>query len=140
MRLVPSNMNLFDGFFDDMFGDSFFRNRSSAVMKTDIKEKDGNYLLNIELPGYQKEDLNISLERGYLTIQASHNTDNSEKDDEGRIVRRERSFGSCSRSFYVGDKITEEDIKANYQNGELKIMIPNKEEKELPSKKTIMID
>lgn len=140
MRLVPSNMNLFDGFFDDMFGDSFFRNRNTAVMKTDIKEKDGNYLLNIELPGYQKEDLNISLERGYLTIQASHNTDNSEKDDEGRIVRRERSFGSCSRSFYVGDNLVEDEIKANYENGELKIMIPNKEKQELPSKKTILID
>lgn len=140
MRLVPSRLSLFDDIFDDMFKDSFFRTQSNGVMKTDIKEKDGNYLLDIELPGFKKEDIEINLDNGYLTIQASHNTDNSEKDDEGNVIRRERSYGSCSRSFYVGESITQEDIKAKYDNGELKVLLPKKSPEEIETKKTIMIE
>ncbi len=139
MRLVPSRLSLFDNAFDDLFNDTFFRT-DAGVMKTDIKEKDGSYLLEIELPGFKKEDISMNLDNGYLTIQASRNTDSSEKDDEGNIIRRERSYGSCSRSFYVGENMTEEDIKAKYENGELKVMLPKKDQKQVETKKTIMIE
>lgn len=139
MKFVPSKMSLFDNAFDDLFNDSFFRT-NSGVMKTDIKEKDGSYLLDVELPGFKKEDIHLNLENGYLTIEANHNVDNSEKDQEGNVIRRERSYGSCSRSFYVGDAITEEEIKAKYENGELKIFLPKKDMTKAETKKTILID
>lgn len=139
MKFVPSKMSLFDNAFDDLFNDSFFRT-NSGVMKTDIKEKDGSYLLDVELPGFKKEDISLNLENGYLTIQANHNVDNSEKDEEGNIIRRERSYGSCSRSFYVGDAITEEEIKAKYENGELKVLLPKKDMTKTEAKKTILIE
>lgn len=139
MKFVPSKMSLFDNAFDDLFNDSFFRT-NSGVMKTDIKEKDGSYLLDVELPGFKKEDIHLNLENGYLTIEANHNIDNSEKDQEGNVIRRERSYGSCSRSFYVGDAITEEEIKAKYENGELKIFLPKKDMTKAETKKTILID
>lgn len=139
MKFVPSKMSLFDNAFDDLFNDSFFRT-NSGVMKTDIKEKDGSYLLDVELPGFKKEDIHLNLENGYLTVEANHNVDNSEKDQEGNVIRRERSYGSCSRSFYVGDAITEEEIKAKYENGELKIFLPKKDMTKAETKKTILID
>lgn len=139
MKFVPSKMSLFDNAFDDLFNDSFFRT-NSGVMKTDIKEKDGSYLLDVELPGFKKEDIHLNLENGYLTIEANHNIENSEKDQEGNVIRRERSYGSCSRSFYVGDAITEEEIKAKYENGELKIFLPKKDMTKAETKKTILID
>lgn len=139
MKFVPSKMSLFDNAFDDLFNDSFFRS-NSGVMKTDIKEKEGSYLLDVELPGFKKEEINLNLENGYLTIQANHNVDNSQKDEDGNVIRRERSYGSCSRSFYVGDALTEEDIKAKYENGELKIFLPKKELTKAETKKTIYIE
>lgn len=139
MKFVPSKMSLFDNAFDDLFNDSFFRS-NSGVMKTDIKEKEGSYLLDVELPGFKKEEINLNLENGYLTIQANHNVDNSQKDEDGNVIRRERSYGSCSRSFYVGDVLTEEDIKAKYENGELKIFLPKKELTKAETKKTIYIE
>lgn len=139
MRFVPSRLGLFDDVFDDVFQDSFFRG-SNAVMKTDIREKDGNYLLDIELPGFKKEDIEISLEKGNLTVSAVRHSDNSEKDDAGNLIRQERSYGSFSRTFYVGEALTEEDIKAKYENGELKILLPKKTERRIESKKSILID
>ena len=135
MTLVPRNNNLgvslFDNMFDDFFKDPFFtRNNSVKVMKTDIQEKDDKYILDMDLPGYDKEDIKAQLKDGYLTISAQKNTSNDEKDEEGNYIRRERYCGKCSRSFYVGDSIKEEDIKASFNNGILELTFP----KEVPQK------
>ena len=123
-----------------MFADPFFTEHESKIMKTDIKEKTDKYLIGIELPGYQKENIKIDVEDGYLTVHAEINSDNEEK-EEGKFVRRERYVGSCSRSFYVGNEVKSEDIKASFKNGILKIEVPKKEyKKELPEKKYIQIE
>ena len=126
--------------FDDMFGDSFFNEGESKLMKTDIKEKKDKYIIDIDLPGYEKEGIKLDIQDGYLTVHASVNKE--EKDEEkGKFVRKERYVGECSRSFYVGKEVTEEDIKAKFKNGTLSIEVPRKEEKkELPNKKYIPIE
>ena len=144
MTLVPRNNNLgvslFDNMFDDFFKDPFFtRNNSVKVMKTDIQEKDNNYVLDMDLPGYDKEDIKAQLKNGYLTITAQKNTSNDEKDEEGNYIRRERYCGKCSRSFYVGDSIKEEDIKANFKNGILTIEFPKEAEKKVEEQTYIPI-
>ncbi len=132
--LMPSLFrdDLFDTFFDDFTraGRKFLpTNSSNAVMKTDVKEHEGGYELNIELPGYQKENVQAQLKDGTLTITASRNTENEEKDEKGKFIRRERYYGNCTRSFYVGDEVEQEDIKARFENGVLIIDIPKKEAK-----------
>ena len=126
---------------DEMFRDPFFTGeRESKLMKTDIKEKKDKYIVDIDLPGYEKEDIKIEIDNGYLIVNAktSHHKDEKE---EGKYVRKERFVGECSRSFYVGEDIKQEDIKASFRNGTLKIEIPKKDEpKELPEKKYIPID
>lgn len=139
MKFFPRTTSLFDDMFDDMFTSPFFANRNDMVMKTDITEKDGNYTLDMELPGCKKEDIHLELNDGYLNVSASHNTSKDEKDDKGNVIRQERYSGTFSRSFYVGENVKEEDIKASYENGELKITFPKEQEK-LPEKKTIMIE
>ena len=96
-------------------------------MRTDIKDTDQGYEVTMNLPGVKKEDVKAELKDGYLTISASSNNSRDEKDDNGRYIRRERYSGSCSRSFYVGDQVTEADIKAKFENGTLTMMIPKKE-------------
>ena len=140
MKFFPGTTNLFDDMLDDMFTSPFFTNRSDMVMKTDITEKDGYYTLDMELPGCKKEDIHLELKDGYLTIQVSSNRNNDEKDSDGRYIRRERYSGSCSRSFYVGDEVTQEDIKAKYEDGILKLSIPKKDAKAVETKKTIAIE
>ena len=110
MKLVPRNNNLgfslFDNMFDDMFRDPFFTSSNTTkLMKTDIQEKDDKYILDMDLPGYDKEDIKAQLKDGYLTITAQKNTSNEDKDEKGNYIRRERYCGKCSRSFYVGDSI-----------------------------------
>lgn len=139
MKFFPRTTSLFDDMFDDMFTSPFFTNRNDMAMKTDITEKDGNYTLDMELPGCKKEDIHLELNDGYLNVSASHNTSKDEKDDKGNVIRQERYSGTFSRSFYVGENVREEDIKASYDNGELKITFPKAQEK-LPEKKTIMIE
>ena len=139
MKLVPRNNNLgfslFDNMFDDMFRDPFFTSSNTTkLMKTDIQEKDDKYILDMDLPGYDKEDIKAQLKNGYLTITAQKNTSNDEKDEEGNYIRRERYCGKCSRSFYVGDSIKEEDIKASFNNGILELTFP----KEVPQKEEEM--
>ena len=139
MMLMPRRRD-FD-LFGDMFDDPFFTNNDSKMMKTDIKENDNNFELEIDLPGFKKDDIKMSIDDGYLTINAKQEDNKDEKDKHGKYVRRERYFGECSRSFYVGDDIKEEDIKAKYKNGTLRVEIPKKEEKEkLPDKKYIEIE
>ena len=123
--------------FDDLFYDPFM-GRSGNNMRTDIIEKQNEYELSMELPGFNKEDIRMELKDGYLMISANKNTDNDVKDDEGHIIRRERYQGSCSRSFYVGD-MKEEDIKASFNNGELKVSLPKTGIKKAEEKKYIEI-
>ncbi len=107
--------------FDDVFGDVFDR-KEVSVMKTDVKEVGDNYELDIDVPGYNKEDIKLELERGYLTVTAEQTKDSDEENK--KYIRRERYYGKTSRTFYVGDDVTEEDIKANYKNGILSITVP----------------
>ncbi|HBI92203.1 MAG: Hsp20/alpha crystallin family protein [Terrisporobacter othiniensis] len=145
MKLVPMNNNLgfslFDNMFDDMFKDPFFTNSSTTkLMKTDIQEKDNNYILDMDLPGYDKSDIKAQLKDGYLTITAQKNTSKEDKDEKGNYIRRERYCGKCSRSFYVGENLKEEDIKASFNNGILKLTFPKEVGKKEEEIKYITID
>ena len=138
MMMIPRR-NDFD-LLSEMFRDPFFDERESRVMKTDIKEKKDKYIIDIDLPGYEKDNIKIEVEDGYLTVHATIDSNKEEK-DEGKFVRKERYMGSCSRSFYVGDDVKEEDIKATFRNGILRLEVPKVEEKkELPEKKYIQIE
>ena len=135
MMMIPRNN--FD-LFDDIFGDSFFK-KEDKMMKTDIRETDNGYIIDVDLPGYKKENIKIDVTDGYLTINAKMNQKNTE-DNNGKYVRRERFFGECSRSFYVGEAVEDLDIKAKFQNGILSLEIPKIDErKNLPEKKYIEI-
>jgi HSP20 family protein len=137
MMMIPRR-NDFD-LIGDMFRDPFFTEHETRVMKTDIRENKDNYLIDIDLPGYSKDNIKISVEDGYLTVQASIDSNHEEK-EHGKFVRRERYTGSCSRSFYVGDEVKSEDIKASFKNGILCLAVPKKEEtKKLPEKKYVEI-
>lgn len=136
MKFLP---DFFQDTFDELFYDPFF-SKSSSYMKTDIKEQDGHYLLDMELPGFKKEDIQLELKNGYLSIHAKRDTNNEEKDKEGNIIRQERFSGNCSRNFYVGEGVKQSDIKANFDNGELKILIPKIDHKEVEEKKVIAIE
>ena len=138
--MLPSifGENLLDNWFDDDWNSWDYSNTS--LMNTDIKENDNDYELTMNLPGVKKEDVTADLKDGYLTIHATSNQNKDEKDEDGKYIRRERYSGSCNRSFYVGDAVTEEDIKANFENGTLKMTIPKKEAKAVPEKKFISIE
>jgi len=131
--LMPSlfGENLLDDFFETPSFGRFagFGSNSQGIMHTDVKENDDNYEIAMNLPGFKKEDVKGEVKDGYLTISASTNTSNDSKDDNGRYIRRERYSGSCSRSFYVGDDVTQDDIKAKFEDGVLKITVPKKEAK-----------
>ena len=137
MMLVPRR-NSFD-IFDDFFDEGFFPKKERNLMKTDIREKKDKYVVDIDLPGFEKENISLSLDNGYLNISAKTEKEENNEDEE-RFVRQERLYGECSRSFYVGEDITEEDINAKFNNGILKIEIPKKEKQEkLPESKQIEI-
>jgi HSP20 family molecular chaperone IbpA len=129
---------------DDFFGfDRPVRNMvrpdTESLMKTDVKEHETGYELEMSLPGYKKEDIHAELKNGYLVIQASTSNNTDEKDETtGKYIRRERYSGSCSRSFYVGDEITQDDIKAKYENGILTLAIPKKEAKKVEDTRKII--
>ncbi len=135
--LDKRNYDLFDNVFDSMFGMPAYNNGS--LMKTDIHEKDGKYILDIEIPGYKKEDVKISLFNGNLTITAERHESNEEKDEKGRIIRQERYNGSYTRTFYVSDAIKDTDIHASFADGMLKIELPTEKQKEQEAKKYIEI-
>lgn len=137
MMLVPRR-NDFD-LLDEIFENEFFSRKEKNLMKTDIVEKKDKYVLDIDLPGFEKENINISLNNGYLEISAKVER-NEENEEHEKFVRQERFFGECSRSFYVGEEILEDEIEAEFKNGILKIAIPKKEKKqELPESKHIEI-
>ena len=110
------------------------------MMKTDIREHDSGYELDIDLPGFKKDEINVDLENGYLTISAAKGLDKDEKNEEGKYIRRERYAGAMQRSFYVGDAITHEDIRARFEDGILRLSIPKKDAKAIETKKTIAIE
>ena len=139
MMMIPRR-NHFD-LFDEMFRDPFFEGTESKVIKTDIKEKKDKYLIDIDLPGYEKEDIKMEISDGYLTVHASVNKELDDEKEKGKYVRKERYVGECSRSFYVGENVKEEEIKAKFKNGTLTIEVPKKDDKkELPEKKYIPIE
>ena len=145
--LMPSifGENLFDNWFTPMEREFYsgrnplYGKNEKNLMKTDVREKDGNYELDIDLPGFKKEDVTIQLENGYLTITATKGLDKDESDDKTGYIRKERWFGNCSRSFYVGDSIRSEDIKAKMEDGILHMTVP-KETKQIPQRNTILIE
>ena len=144
MKLVPRNNNLgfslFDNMFDDMFRNPFFASSNTTrLMKTDIQEKDDKYILDMDLPD-DKADIKAQLKDGYLTITAQKNTSNEDKDEKGNYIRRERYCGKCSRSFYIGDSLKEEDIKASFNNGILQLTFPKEVTRKDEQTKYITID
>ncbi len=131
--MMPSvfGESLFDDFMSFPFEKEFFGRRNPLygkhaqnVMKTDIKESETAYEMDIDLPGFKKEDVSAKLENGYLTISAAKGVDKEEKNDEGVYIRRERYSGQCSRTFYVGEAVKQEDIKAKFEDGILKLSVP----------------
>ena len=139
MMTMPS---IFRGnLLDDLFDDSFKSFNSTEMMKADVRELENGYELSMNLPGVKKEDIKAELKNGYITVSASTETNNDSQDDDGNYLRRERFYGSTSRSFYVGDQIREEDIKAKYENGVLTLTVPKKDAKQIEAeKKYIAID
>lgn len=133
--LMPSifGESLFDEFFDDFARPAKktvrYTTQTPSVMRTDVKEHETGYELDIDLPGYKKEDVQAELKDGYLTITATTKTNDEQKDEAGKYIRRERYYGTCSRSFYVGEDIKQEDIKAKFEDGILKVAVPKKEAK-----------
>ena len=139
-------------FWDNLFNDDWmdfgfpevdkalYGKHANNVMKTDVKETDTGYEVDIDLPGFKKDEINAQLDNGYLTISAAKGLDKDEKDKKGKYIRKERYAGAMSRSFYVGEGITQEDIKAKYEDGILRLSVPKKEAKAVENKKYIAIE
>ena len=145
--MLPSlfGESLFDRFFDDSLEKEFFGTHNPLygkhaknLMKTDVKDVNDHYEVAVDLPGFQKDEVNVELENGYLTISAAKGLDKDQKDDEGHYIRQERYSGSCSRSFYVGD-IQPEDIHAKYEDGILKLTLPKADQKAMEHQNRIAI-
>ena len=141
--LMPSifGESLLDDFFEDPFDNYAYAMNTSNLMKTDVKDTDQGYEITMNLPGVKKEDVKAELKDGYLTISASTNSNKDEKDGNGRYIRRERYAGSCARSFYVGEDVTQDEIKAKFENGALTLLVPKKDQKPaVEDKKYIAIE
>ena len=148
--LMPSifGENLFDDdwmdfqFERDFWGrkNPLYGKNAKNLMKTDIREHDEGYELDIDLPGFKKDEITIDLDNGYLTISAAKGLDKDEQDKKGKYIRKERYAGAVQRSFYVGDAVTEEDVKAKFEDGILRLSIPKKDAKAVETKKTIAIE
>mgnify|MGYP003256602378 FL=1 len=147
--MMPSifGENLFDDWMDFPFEKDFFGGKNPLygknaknMMKTDVRETENGYELDIDLPGFKKDEITAQLKDGYMTISASKGLDKDEKDKEGRYIRRERYAGAMSRSFYVGEGVTEEDIHAKYEDGILKLSVPKKDKKAVEQQKYISIE
>ena len=137
-----------ENLFDDLFNldKAFFGTRNPLygkhgkdIMKTDVQESDTSYTVDIDLPGFKKDEVNVELKDGYLTVSAAKGLDKDEKDQQGRYIRQERYAGACSRSFYVGD-VQPEDVKAKFEDGVLKLTVPKKDVPALEAKNQITIE
>ena len=143
--LMPSifGENLFDDWMGFAFPDidkTLYGRSAQNVMKTDVKETDQGYEVDMELPGFKKEDIHAQLKDGYLTINATKNVNNDEKDENGKYIRKERYSGSMSRQFYVGDHVTEADIHARFEDGMLKLSLPKLDAPKVEQNKYIAIE
>lgn len=149
--LYPSifNENLFDDLMDFHFPEfrefenidkKLYGRHAAHVMKTDVHEHEDCYEVDIDLPGFKKEEITLHLENGYLVVSAAKGLDQEEKTEKGRLIRQERYAGSMRRSFYVGEHITEEEIRAKFEDGVLKLTVPKRETPKVPEKKTIQIE
>ncbi len=150
--LLPSifGESLFDDWFDfpefpefrnlDKAERKLYGRHANRMMKTDVHEHDDHYELDIDLPGFKKEDLTIELNNGYLVVSAAKGLDEEEKSEKGKLIRQERYSGSMQRSYFVGDGIKEEDVTAKFEHGVLKLSVPKQEAPKIPEKKTIMIE
>ena len=147
--LMPSifGENLFDDWFDfpdmrdfDRMERRLYGKHADRQMRTDVREHDDHYEVDIDLPGFKKDEITLELANGYLTVTAARGLDKDENDKKGKLIRQERYAGSMQRSFYVGDNLTEEEIKASFQHGVLNLSIPKKDTPKVPEKKTIAIE
>ena len=146
--MLPSifGENLFDEFFNDNFGmfpvwdgsNALYGKHAKNLMKTDVRETDDTYEVDIDLPGFKKDEIKVDLKDGYLTVSAAKGLDKDENDKKGRYIRQERYAGACSRSFYVGD-MEPEDVSAKYEDGILKLSMPKQAKKQLPKRSSISI-
>ena len=146
MAMFPALMN--DTMFSDLFDDPFFEGWRSAdnsaamtptnMMSTDVRENDKGYDVDIDMPGFKKDEVKLELKDGYLTISAQRNEELDDKDNEGRYIRQERATGSCARSFYVGKELEPKDISAKFENGILTLHLPKAEAKKLEPKQTLI--
>lgn len=147
--LVPSILG--DSPFDSWnnwispFDSEFFTRRNSpkhnlSIMKTDVKQLENAYEVDIDLPGFKKDDVSVSLENGYLTVSGTKSTDSSNSNEDNSFIRRERYYGSCSRSFYVGDGVTREDVSAKLEDGILKLTVPKTDGNHSEENKYISIE
>lgn len=146
--MLPSifGENLFDDFFNGfnmapMWNgrNPLYGKRAKNLMKTDVRETENSYELDVDLPGFKKDEVKVALQDGYLTISAAKGLDKDEEDQKGRYIRQERYAGACSRSFYVGD-VKPEEVAAKYAHGVLKISLPKASQKELPASNAITIE
>jgi len=148
--MMPSifGENLFDDFFNEDFGmlpmlggrNPLYGKHAKNLMKTDVRETENSYELDIDLPGFKKEDVSVDLKDGYLSISAAKGLDKDEKDKKGKYIRQERYAGACSRSFYVGEGVEAKDVSAKFEDGILKISLPKQEQKQLPKSSAIAIE
>ena len=148
--MLPSifGENLFDDFFHDDFSmfpvladrNPLYGKHAKNLMKTDVRETENTYELDIDLPGFKKDEITVDLKNGYLTIGASKGLDKDQTDSNGKYLRRERYAGVCSRSFYVGENVRPEDISAKYEDGILKLSVPKADHRELPASTSIFIE
>ena len=147
--MLPSifGENLFDDFFSDPFGmmnvhghDPLYGKHAKNLMKTDVRETENSYELDVDLPGFKKDEVSVDLKDGYLTISAAKGVDKDEQDKKGRYIRQERYAGSCSRSFYVGEDVEPGEVSAKFEDGILRLSIPKVEHKALPKTSTIAIE
>ena len=138
--------NLFDDLFNDAFNRSLFNvdktlygKNAGRIMKTDVHETEDHYELDVDLPGFKKEEISIELKEGYLTISAAKGVDKDQQDDQGRYIRRERYAGQCSRSFYVGEGVEARDVSARFEDGILRLSLPKAAPQQLPKSTAIAI-
>ena len=146
--MLPSifGENLFDDFFSDPFGmmapqgrDPLYGKHAKNLMKTDVRETEDSYELDIDLPGFKKDEVSVELKNGCLTIQAAKGLDKEETDKKGKYIRQERYAGACSRTFYVGEGVEPEDVTAKFENGILQLSIPKEAKKQLPKNTSVTI-
>ena len=148
MMPSTSGENLFDEFSDEDFPmipmrsirNPLYGKNAKNLMKTDVRETDNTYELDVDLPGFKKDEVQLDLKDGYLTISAAKGLDKDQEDKKGKYIRQERYAGACSRSFFVGEEIEPRDVSAKFEDGILRVSLPKRVKKELPRNSTIAIE